>query len=409
MICKPNVRGMDMDRERLTSLWRGYAQGTLRGEELEQFLQTLDDPALKDSIRAEIGELLSTASNAAPVDDIVEARIHERLTQALSKVTAEPQRRFLNQTYLLYAAALVLLVLTASWYVWMLGFANPAESEMMNQGQLVRKVPLAQASEYVTLTLGNGSRIPLDGVKDGTVAREGGTSVVKRRDGLIYGSGQTPTSAGLYHSIETPRGGRYQVNLSDGTRVWLNAASGIRFPVRFSGDTREVELTGQAYFEVVHDAGRPFIVKVGDARVEVYGTHFDVMNYQDDPEIRTTLLEGSVGFRSPGGLTMLRPGDQSKSGRGQTTVKIRTGLDVQEIIGWREGRLHFGGEDIGQVCRALSRAFDVRLEFDERIRESFYASFPEHGRLDVVLKALEMTGKVKFEKSGDGWRAVPHS
>ena len=106
---------------------------------------------------------------------------------------------------------------------------------------------------------------------------------------------------------------------------------------------------------------------------------------------------------------MLRPGDQSKAQRSGQNVRVRKDLNVQDVIGWREGRLHFEGEDIGQVCRALSRAFDVRLEYDERIRESFYASFPGEGRLEVVLKALEMTGKVRFEKNGDAWRAVPHS
>jgi ferric-dicitrate binding protein FerR (iron transport regulator) len=400
---------MDMDRERLAELWRGYVQGTLREEELERFLRTLNDPAMDEGIREEIGKMLLNTPDAVPFDDAVEARIHDRLTGSLSMSMQAPRRRMLKPATWLSAAALFLLVFTASWYAWMQAGDAGSKAEAANQGPLVRKVPLAQATDQVMLTLGNGIRIPLNGVQDGTVAREGGTSVIKRRDELIYGSGQTPAIAPLYHTIETPRGGRYQVNLSDGTRVWLNAASGIRFPVSFSGDTREVELTGQAYFEVAHQAGRPFIVKVGDAKVEVFGTHFDVMNYQDDPEIRTTLLEGAVGFRSPGGLTMLRPGDQSKAARGKASVKVRQDLDVQEVIGWRDGRLHFEGEDIGQVCRALSRAFDVRLEFDERIRESFYANFPEEGRLDVVLKALEMTGKVKFEKIGDAWRAVPHS
>ena len=109
------------------------------------------------------------------------------------------------------------------------------------------------------------------------MAREGGASVVKRRDLLVYGAAVISPLTPLFHTIQTPRGGRYQVNLSDGTRVWLNAASGIRFPVSFSGDIREVQLTGQAYFAVAHETARPFIVKIGDARAEVFGTHFDVM------------------------------------------------------------------------------------------------------------------------------------
>jgi len=398
-----------MDRDRLISLWRDYVRGTLRGEELDQFREALEDPASAGDIREEIGRMLSDADEDPVVDGEVESRISGRLMETVTMSGSEPRRRLLPRRSLLSVAALLLLVLTASWYVWMQRQASEAKPLAGIRTQTMRQVPLAPAADHVVLTLGNGSRIPLDGMADGMVAREGGAAVVKRRDLLVYGTAAVSPLAPLFHTIETPRGGRYQVNLSDGTRVWLNAASGIRFPVSFAGDIREVELTGQAYFEVAHETGRPFIVKIGDARVEVFGTHFDVMGYGDDPEIRTTLLEGSVGFRTGSSLTMLRPGDQSKAKRGGANVRVRKDLDVEEIIGWREGRLHFEGEDIGQVCRALSRAFDVRLEYDERIRESFYASFPGEGRLEVVLKALEMTGKVKFEKSGDAWRAVPHS
>lgn len=398
-----------MDRERLVSLWRDYVRGSLRGEELDRFREALEDPATGEAIREEIGRMLSDASLEPAVAADAESRIRAKILDVVTMPRLEPRRRMLNGNTLWAAAATVLLVLTASWSVWMLRLTPDAEPLAGNDLQTVRKVPLAPAADHVVLTLGNGSRIPLDGMEDGTVAREGGASVVKRRDLLVYGTAVISPLTPLFHTIQTPRGGRYQVNLSDGTRVWLNAASGIRFPVSFSGDIREVELTGQAYFEVAHEIARPFIVKIGEARVEVFGTHFDVMGYGDDPEIRTTLLEGSVGFRSGSALTMLRPGDQSKAQRSGQNVRVRKDLDVQEVIGWREGRLHFEGEDIGQVCRALSRAFDVRLEYDERIRESFYASFPGEGRLEVVLKALEMTGKVRFEKNGDAWRAVPHS
>ena len=398
---------MDMDRERLASLWRGYAQGKLRGDDLDQFLQALNDPGMEEAIKEEIGGMLSTAGASGLMDDETQSRIQDRLMAVIGQSEPAPRQQFRIRTTMFAVAALFALVLTGAWYLWIQPSGSGLPLSLSDPGAMVHRVPLTQATDHVMLTLGDGSRIPLDGVADGTVAREGGTSIVKRRDQLMYGAGIVSPVSALYHQIETPRGERYQVTLSDGTRVWLNAASAMRFPVRFSGDVREVELTGQAYFEVAHEAGRPFIVRVGEARVEVFGTHFDVMGYPDDPDIRTTLLEGSVGFSAGGALTMLKPGDQSLAGRGKTSVRIRKGLDVQEVIGWKDGRLHFEGEDIGQVCRDLSRAFDVRLEYDERIRESFYASFPEGGRLDVVLRALEMTGKIKFEKSGEAWRAVP--
>lgn len=398
-----------MDQERWEARWRGYMEGTLQGVELEYSLQQFKDPKHEDRIKGMILREIETASSDMPEKAAIEARLLERLIPLTSGVPRLFVRRALGRWGRVAAVAAFLAGAVYGGYLLVDGSVHRDEDPPIVVQQPLRRVPLTAATDRVTLTLADGSRILLDAQADGAIASQDGAAIVKYRDAVNYNTTSDLTDVGAYNTVETPRGGRFQVNLSDGSRVWLNAASRIRFPVRFTGDTRTLELTGQAYFEVAHESGRPFFVQVGDARVEVFGTRFDVMGYADEGEIRTTLLEGSVGFRRNNAITMLTPGQQSASAQVARTVRIRNDLDVQDIIGWKEGRLNFQGESIGEVCRALSRAFDVRLEYDERIREQFYASFPENGRLELVLKALEMTGKVRFEKREDTYRAMPHS
>jgi transmembrane sensor len=400
---------MEIDREHILSLFRRHAAGTLEREDLDRLLALLNDPMLADDFREEILLMLKhSGAEACEVKEGVASRIYSRLRGDIDE-SEHPVRGMISGYYRFRTAAAVVAMVLST--VIAIRFLFPAKHTLPiseTRAAHVLSVPLTQASDQVMLTLGDGSRVALDRAAEGTIASEGGAAIIKRKDRIDYGKTGVLAVSQVFNTIETPRAGRYQVILSDGTRVWLNAASVIRFPVRFTGSTREVELTGQAYFEVSHQSEHPFIVRTGDAQVEVYGTHFDVMGYSDDSEIRTTLLEGSVGFRKNGSLTMLRPGQQSLAIRNGGVVQLRKDLDVGQVIGWREGRLHFEGEDIGQVCRALSRAFDVQLAYDDRIRDLFYASFPEAERIDIVLKALEMTGKVRFEKNGNAWRAVPY-
>jgi ferric-dicitrate binding protein FerR (iron transport regulator) len=270
-----------------------------------------------------------------------------------------------------------------------------------------RRVPRPEATERVTLTRADGSKVVLDAMGDGVVEVDASAEAVKGGDGIRYANVQSPASATVYNTISTPRGGRFRITLSDGSRVWLNSASSLRFPVAFPSGAREVEVKGQAYFEVARDKSRPFRVRAGDAEVEVLGTHFDIMAYPGESELLTTLVEGSVRFRSPGGDARLRPGQQS-SVRGLQAPRVRDDVDIERVMAWRDGIIEFRGDDIGSVCRTLSRAFDVNLAYDEAIRERFHARFPRETGLETVLKVLEMTGKVRFE-TGDGaiWAKTP--
>jgi len=250
------------------------------------------------------------------------------------------------------------------------------------------------------LTLANGSSIVLGDVKNGALAQQGNTTIVKADGKLSYETAQKQNGSILYNTIVTPRGGQYQVVLPDGSEVWLNAASSLRFPTAFAGKDRRVEITGEAYFEIAKDAARPFFVKVGNSEVQVLGTHFDIMAYAEESTLKTTLIEGSVRFVNGGNASVLTPGQQSrlnKDGR----ISIAGNIDAGEVLAWKNGLFHFENAGIEDVMRQLSRWYDVEVSY-RNIKEGnyFYADIPRTTNLSDALKALSLTGKVHFGIQG---------
>jgi transmembrane sensor len=250
-----------------------------------------------------------------------------------------------------------------------------------------------------TLTLANGGKVILDDVKNGALSNQGNTKLIKTNGKLAYTANTDSLTANVYNTVSTPRGGHYQVVLPDGSEVWLNAASSIRFPTAFTGKERKVEITGEAYFEVAKNKALPFIVKVNNAEVKVFGTHFNVMAYNDEALVKTTLLEGSVQFSTGLSSCMLKPGEQSelnKSGQ----VKVTPGVDVDNVIAWKNNLFDFENSDIEDIMRQLSRWYDVDVVYNKKVDDRFFAEIPSTAKLSEVLKALELTGKVNFDIQG---------
>jgi hypothetical protein len=250
------------------------------------------------------------------------------------------------------------------------------------------------------LTLANGSSIVLGDVKNGALAQQGNTTIVKADGKLSYETAQKQNGSMLFNTIVTPRGGQYQVVLPDGSEVWLNAASSLRFPTAFTGKDRRVEITGEAYFEIAKDAARPFFVKVGNSEVQVLGTHFDIMAYAEESTLKTTLIEGSVRFVNGRNTSILTPGQQSRLDK-DGGISIAGNIDAGEVLAWKNGLFHFENAGIEDVMRQLSRWYDVDVSYSN-IKEGnyFYADIPRTTNLSDALKALSLTGKVHFEIQG---------
>lgn len=309
--------------------------------------------------------------------------------------------------WLRVAAAMVgLLGLLSIGIYWL---AGPA-------GEKERLAEILPASDKAVLELADGSRIGLDSIMPGTLAYQGGTRISKTQDGFIRYIVDEPNEGSvddlLYNTIRTPRGGKYKVVLPDGSTVWLNAGSAIRYPVAFSRHERVVELTGEAYMEIKryttgNGSGKrniPFRVYTGDQMVEVLGTHFNIQGYQDEQFIRTTLIEGAIRVSrikaGAGESLTLKSGQQcvlNSTGRITLVKEAR----VEEAIAWREGLFRFSRTPISEVMSQLARWYDVEVRYDDFSPEGHMTGFvPRDVPLSRVIKMLEEITDLQFKLNG---------
>lgn len=256
------------------------------------------------------------------------------------------------------------------------------------------------------LILASGKGILLDEASSGKLAQEGNTSIVKTGEGeLVYNTGLQPAenpALSYYNTIETPKAGQYHVRLSDGTGVWLNAASSIRFPAEFGPYERVVEVVGEVYFEVAKATTgpreSPFKVVSGNQEVEVLGTRFNINSYSDEGMIRTTLLEGSIQVRTPKKEIVLRPGQQSRVSVGQTLKVSR--VNTGQVMAWKEGYFSFDGVGLKELMRQLSRWYDMEVIYEGNTADyEFVGQISRNTRLSGVLRILE-AGGVRFRVEG---------
>jgi transmembrane sensor len=255
---------------------------------------------------------------------------------------------------------------------------------------------IVPGSNKATLTLANGSTIDLNGIQNGVIAVQGEIKIYKNDSGqLSYSKPREEIQEEAFNSLMTPRGGQFRLLLPDGTHIWLNAQSSIRYPVDFSKKERIVELKGEGYFEVAKDAMHPFHVKVGTADIVVLGTHFNINAYNDEKEIKTTLVEGSVKIIIQQNSMLLRPGEQlqwSTEGRMEKLINV----DTSDITGWRDGIFSFHHEEILEVMKQVARWYDVDYKYNLPVQSHFNATFERNVPVSQLLKLLEETGGVHF-------------
>lgn len=225
--------------------------------------------------------------------------------------------------------------------------------------------PVPPGRNTATLTLSNGRQILLDSAANGELAMQGNTHLVKGANGTIsYQAGANAVPIAMtYNVLATPRAGQYQLRLPDGSRVWLNNESSLRYPTSFEGKQRIVELTGEGYFEIAQDPDKPFIVKVRDEAVEVLGTSFNIMAYSEEGGTQTTLVTGAVRVKAAGSTVQLKPDEQALV-NANGTLKVEKDVPSQEIISWKNGFFYFGRASFAAVMRQLSRWYDVDVVYE---------------------------------------------
>lgn len=231
-------------------------------------------------------------------------------------------------------------------------------------------VTIKPGSNKAILTLASGKQIILTNANNGLIANQAGTQIQKTADGKIAYSAMQKDTVVQYNTLHTPRGGRYEGTLADGTHFILDAASSIKYPVQFTGKERIVELTGQAWFEVKHNAAQPFKVIAGGQTIEDIGTQFNVGAYSDEPSFKNTLVEGSIKVAIAKQAIILKPGQQSIINNNRLTV---TDADISEAIAWKNGQTSFKDEDLQTIMRQVSRWYDVDVQYEGAIPQREFA------------------------------------
>jgi transmembrane sensor len=340
--------------------------------------------------------------------------IGKRLFDGLQLVIQEGRqetrhRRIVLARRWIAAASVIFVVVFAGKYLW-----DAERSAKPERGVARVTKPgndLPPGSNKARLLLGDGSVIDLADAKNGTIKHEAGARIDKKDGQLIYDVSREKEASGRagvfrgdeaseMNTIQTPRGGQYQVILADGTKVWLNSASSLSYPMTFTGKERQVQLKGEAYFEVAEDKNKPFKVSVADVQVEVLGTHFDVMAYEDENAIRTTLLAGAVRVTKNGtDSRVLEVGQEASMDRSSGSLTVNA-VDGEEAVAWKDGFFEFEGVSIETVMRQLARWYDVDVEYEGKTDKHFRGMISRSSNVSEVFRMLELTGAVHFSTEG---------
>jgi len=295
--------------------------------------------------------------------------------------------------YRITAAAVIGIACTGAYLL--LSQQSKKKHEAISSLPIIKKDIPAPVSSNAILTLANGQTIVLDSASNGSLARQGNTVVEKLADGQIVYRGKA-TAVMEYNILTVPKGSKIAtITLEDGTRVWLNAASSLKYPVAFTGAERKVEISGEAYFEVAHNKAMPFKVQKDATQITVLGTHFNINSYDDEPAIKVTLLEGAVKINKGNVVAILKPGQQAKIA---ADIKTDAGVDTDEVLAWINGKFQFGeAADIASVMKQLSRWYDVDVEYKGAVNGHIGGTISRNENVSQVLKMLEMTGAVTFK------------
>lgn len=399
------------EQQKLERLLGLLIEGSISREDYENLINAIRDEAGNGDLDKAADNMLSSVKARHLLGDAEREQLFKRITSDVRfKVPLEDEVIIRAPFYRRYAVAAMLVCCSAVGFYF---YSVPGKPAVTTVAEKVTPVPvITPGDDKAVLTLGDGRKIILDSAENGELAKQAGVSIHKTSEGqIMYSfSGETnETSAGskvAYNTVETPAGGKYQVNLPDGSKVWLNSSSSLRFPAMFTGNTREVELSGEAFFDVSTNKNRPFKVTSKDQVVEVLGTQFNINSYADEEEVKTTLIEGSVKVHYKDKVVMLNPGQQFQSKAGR--IAKATPADTEEVIAWKNGYFLFKNENIHSVMRKISRWYDVEVIYSGEIPSvGFGGNISRSKDIDEVLAVLQLTNVVKFKIEGRRITVMP--
>jgi hypothetical protein len=386
-------------RNRIADLLKIYTDGQATPEEEQELFNLMEIIKDETIIKKHIKKLLSEHKS----DDHIPTTDWERLYQ---KIVEEKNKRHtglvIRRMYWAgWAAAAIIFLLLGTGYYLFTHKKQEQQGEVVKTERITNNDIAPPNTVNAVLTLANGQSIILDSTGNGTLALQGAVNVVKLADGQIAYRGTSKEIQ--YNILSNPRGSKViSLSLADGSKVWLNAASSLKYPTAFTGKERKVEITGEAYFEVAHNPDHPFIVSRAGTSIEVLGTHFNVNAYDDESSLDVTLLEGSVSVMASHSMhpEMIKPGTQAQVNK-NGDIQMDNSVDLNEVIAWKNGLFSFKGTDIESIMRQVSRWYDVDVIFKEPIKEKFYAEVSKSTNVSTLLEMLQATKAVQFNVEGN--------
>jgi ferric-dicitrate binding protein FerR (iron transport regulator) len=373
---------------RLQYLWDRYANRSATEPELQELTDWLAGQSDPDVFREAVEPLLKNEKEFAEPDNDVEW-MYRRISSLVKKDAPVSRVYFLRRGFLRYAAAILLLIGLGSAVYFLAAHHSTGPAVTKSNDPLQSdKVP---GRNRAVLTLSDGATITLDSAANGAIAQQGNASIVKLTGGrIVYSQKGSAKREMMMNTMSTPKGGKYQLLLPDGSKVWLNAASSITYPVVFSGRERKVTITGEAYFEVQKDNEHPFIVNLGGVDITVLGTEFNINAYPDEQDTRVTLLQGAVKVTKTGKTVLLRPGDQARITQ---TLQVTSQVNTDAVIAWKNGTFDFTGVPLDVILRQLSRWYDVDIIYQGPVKNvNIGGEIGMDLNLSQVLKVLIKMG-----------------
>ena len=412
-----------MPETRLTYLLKRHFDNTISQDENDDLMALLSLPENEEKILTVMDHNWEEHEFIKPV--FTPEKSKSILANILSVQTRQTIKPLFNRRRWMYAAAAVILMFVSISIVLLI---NNKPVNNINQvveipKTIIKEKPLYKndikpGGNQAILTLADGTKIVLNKAAEGALARQGNTTVIKLNDGQLEYNKQTvsqiPTTKILYNTLSTPRGGQYRVTLPDGTLVWLNASTSLKFPTAFSGSERKVEIKGEAYFEVAKNEAMPFVVTAENSEIKVLGTHFNVSAYADDKVLKTTLLEGSVEFsvvkkagsENEAGTIKLQPGQQAQLDNANTLTVVEA--DTKEAIAWKNGYFIFNNEDIESIMQKIMRWYDVKVVYDVNDKNIYFTgNISRAENVSEILRVLELTETVHFKIEGKTITVLP--
>jgi len=372
---------------------------TSEQEELQQWI------AESEENRAIAEEFASDSTFFAGIREMygVEARVWDRIQDEIQQRIEKNKNTYPTKiSWIRWVAAATIFGVIATGAIFYI--QSKKQSTTSTPVALSRDIP-APAINRATITLGNGQTIFLDSAANGEMAQQGSVQIAKLDDGQIAYNAATKNNSPqrketFFNTLTNPRGSKtITIKLSDGSRVWLNAASSLRYPASFDGAERTVELTGEGYFEVVHNEKMPFVVSVNGTTIRDIGTAFNVNAYTEEPEMKTTLISGAIEVKNNNQTKKLHPGEQAQI-KSNGPIVLSAAVDTAQVMAWKNELFYFNRTDIQTAMRQIARWYDVDIFYQKNVSGFFSGKLGRKENASELLRILEMTGEVHFQIEG---------